>query len=77
MSKFTYKDQTYIVKENTKSDSYFSYYKCQNALSKDYVIIEKVNKPKLKAELNKLPISFTFEVSHFSKSGKDIKDSHP
>ena len=62
MSKFTYKDQTYIVKENTKSDSYFSYYKCQNALSKDYVIIEKVNKPKLKAELYKLPISDTEQL---------------
>ena len=54
MSKFTYKDQTYIVSENFKNDSYFNYYKCQNSLSQDFVIIEKVNKPKLKAQLNKL-----------------------
>ena len=56
-STFTYKDETYNVKETTKSDSYFSYYKCQNTLSNDFVIIEKINKPKLRAELNKLPIN--------------------
>ena len=57
MSKFTYKDETYSVIDNIKSDSYFNYFKCQNENSKEFVIIEKVNKPKLKAELNKLPIT--------------------
>ena len=64
MSKFTYKDQTYIVSENFKNDSYFNYYKCQNSLSQDFVIIEKVNKPKLKAQLNKLPISDIDQLLH-------------
>ena len=57
MSTFAYKDETYTVIETIKSDSYFSYYKCQNTLSKNLVIIEKINKPMLKAELNKLPIN--------------------
>ena len=57
MSKFTYKNETYSVIENTKSDSYFNYFKCQNDSTKDFVIIEKVNKPKLRAELDKLPIA--------------------
>ena len=66
MSKFTYKDETYSVIDNIKNDSYFNYFKCQNENSKEFVIIEKVNKPKLKAELNKLPIvdiDHRFEVT--------------
>jgi len=57
MSTLTYKGETYKVLETTKSDSYFSYFKCQNVLSNNLVIIEKVNKPKLRAELDKLPLN--------------------
>ena len=64
MSTLTYKGETYKVIETTKSDSYFSYFKCQNILSKDFVIVEKINKPKLRAELDKLPINDLDQLNH-------------
>ena len=64
MSTFTYKDETYKVIETTKSDSYFSYFKCQNILTNEFVIIEKINKPKLRAELDKLPINDLDKLNH-------------
>ena len=56
MSIITYNNETYNIKESIRSDSYYNYFRAQNTLSKEFVIIEKVNKHQLKAELDKLPL---------------------
>ena len=58
MSIVNYANKTYIVIHDIKNDdSYFNYSHCQNTETKEYVVVEKINKLKLREELNKLVIN--------------------
>jgi hypothetical protein len=57
MSIVQYANKSYSVIQDFKDDdSYFNYSHCQNNKTKEYVVVEKINKEKLKKELIKLPI---------------------
>ena len=57
MSIVKYANKTYTVIQDFKDDaSYFNYSSCQNIETKEYVVVEKINKEKLRNELVKLPI---------------------
>ena len=55
MSIVKYADKSYnIIEEIHNNDSYFSYSHCQNVDNKEYVVVEKINKEKLRNELSTL-----------------------
>ena len=55
MSIVKYADKSYnIIHEIQNNDSYFSYSHCQNVDNKEYVVVEKINKEKLRNELSTL-----------------------
>ena len=57
MSIVKYADQTYmIIQDFQDENSYFNYSYCQNVETKEYVVVEKINKEKLRNELSKLVI---------------------
>ena len=57
MSIVNYANKTYIVIHDIQNDdSYFNYSHCQNTETKEYVVVEKINKLKLREQLNKLSI---------------------
>ena len=58
MSIVKYADKSYnIINDILNNDSYFNYSLCQNVDNKEYVVIEKIYKEKLRNELSKLPIN--------------------
>lgn len=58
MSFVTYGNATYdIIDENKNDDLYFIYSHCQDTKTKEYVVIERINKEKLRNELSKLPLN--------------------
>ena len=58
MSIVNYANKTYLVINDIHdNDSYFNYSHCQNTETKEYVVVEKINKEKLKKELTKLPLN--------------------
>ena len=58
MSIVTYGNITYDIIEEIKNNNlYFIYSCCQNSETKEYVVIEKINKEKFRDELSKLPIN--------------------
>jgi serine/threonine protein kinase len=57
MSIVKYNNRSYnIINDIQDKDSYFNYSLCQNIDSKEYVIVEKIDKEKLRNELGKLVI---------------------
>ena len=57
MSIVEYANKTYTVLHDFQDESsYFNYSHCQNNETKEYVVVEKINKEKLRNELVKLPI---------------------
>ena len=58
MSLVKYANKTYIIIHDIiDNDSYFNYSHCQNTETKEDVVVEKINKNKLRNELIKLPIT--------------------
>ena len=45
-----------IIQDFQDENSYFNYSYCQNVETKEYVVVEKINKEKLRNELSKLVI---------------------
>ena len=76
MSIVKYADKSYnIINDILNNDSYFNYSLCQNVDNKEYVVIEKIYKEKLRNELSKLPINDvgqTFE-EYLNAYKKDIQ----
>ena len=76
MSIITYGTESYnIINETKNNDLYFLYSHCQNTKTKEHVVIEKINKNKLRDELSKLPINDlnqTFE-EYIDAYNKDIQ----
>ena len=57
MSIVKYANKSYtVIQDILNTDSYFNYSLCQNIDTKEYVLVEKVNKEKLRNELSKLVI---------------------
>lgn len=57
MSIVKYENKTYnIIQEVKNNNSYFNYSHCQNTETKEYVVVEKINKKKLRDVLITLPI---------------------
>jgi serine/threonine protein kinase len=57
MSIVQYANKTYnIIHDILDDESYFNYSYCQNIETKEYVVVEKIHKERLKNALNKLPI---------------------
>ena len=81
MSIVNYANKTYIVINDIHdNDSYFNYSQCQNTETKEYVVVEKINKEKLKKELTKLPLNElnkTFEeyIYAYKKDLELLKES--
>ena len=58
MSFVTYGNVTYdIIDQNKNDDLYFIYSCCQDQKTKEYVVIQNINKEKFRNELSKLPIN--------------------
>lgn len=80
MSFVTYGNATYdIIDENKNDDLYFIYSHCQDTKTKEYVVIERINKEKLRNELSKLPLNDlqkTFEeyVLSYKKDIESLKN---
>lgn len=58
MSFVKYGNVTYDIIDQTKNDDlYFIYSCCQDQKTKEYVVIQNINKEKFRNELSKLPIN--------------------
>ena len=58
MSFVKYGNVTYdIIDQNKNDDLYFIYSCCQDQKTKEYVVIQNINKEKFRNELSKLPIN--------------------
>ena len=81
MSIITYSNKQYkIIQDITQNDSYFNYSYCQDIETQEYVIIEKIDKEKLRMQLSKLPINElnkTYEtyLSYYKKDINLLKES--
>ena len=81
MSIVTYENATYeLIDENKNDDLYFIYSHCQDIKAKEYVVIERINKEKLRNELSKLPLNDlqkTFEeyILSFKKDIELLKNT--